>query len=91
MKRRDAGQSLQVSQGLTLRPFVLSDPRSATEATVLDCQLDGSYFIDAATGQPLPSEKTTVRQYSASALVVFVNSKWVVEKSGFQGGACLPE
>ena len=90
-KRRDAGQSLQVSQGLTIRPFVISDPRSSTEATVLDCQLDGSYFIDVATGQPSANQKTAIRQFSASALLVLVDGKWVVDRDGFQGGACLPE
>ena len=57
--QRDKGAVLNTSLGVTLRPFVVADPRSATEVYVNDCQLDGSYWMDSA-GNPLPGERAAV-------------------------------
>ena len=89
-KRRAAGEILNVEHGLTVRPYVLGEPRTDAEATVYDCQLDGSYFV-GADGQPLPGEQTGIRQYGNSARVVKVDGVWVVDETAQSGSACLPE
>ena len=90
-RRRDAGSTLNVTGGVTIRPFVLSDPRTASEATVWDCQRDGSFFFDAATGVPAAGENPGVKQYGTAALVVLLDGVWVVDITEAKSGACLPE
>jgi hypothetical protein len=89
-RHRAAGEILNVEHGVTVRPYVLGDPRSDSEATVYDCQLDGSYFV-GADGMPLPGEQTGIRQYGNSARVVKVDGVWVVDETAQSGSACLPE
>lgn len=89
-KHRAAGEILNVEHGVTVRPYVLGDPGSDAEATVYDCQLDGSYFV-GADGKPLPGEQTGIRQYGNSARVVKVDGIWVVDETAQSGSACLPE
>jgi hypothetical protein len=89
--RRNHGQVLNVAGGVTLRPHVVADARSETEAIVFDCQLDGTYWSNAATGEPLPGETVTVHQLGASARMVLRNGRWIVLTAGPEGAACLPE
>jgi hypothetical protein len=89
-KHRSAGETLNVEHGVTVRPYVIDDSRSDAEATVYDCQLDGSYFV-GADGKPLSSEQTGIRQYGNSARVVKVDGVWVVDETAQSGSACLPE
>ena len=89
-KHRAAGEILNVEHGVTVRPYVLGEPRTDAEATVYDCQLDGSYFV-GADGKPLPGEQTGIRQYGNSARVVKVDGVWVVDETAQSGSACLPE
>lgn len=89
--RRSRGQVLNVAGGVTLRPYVVADPRSETEAIVFDCQLDGTYWSNAATGEPLPGETVTVHQLGASARMVLRDGRWIVLTAGPEGAACLPE
>lgn len=89
-KHRAAGEILIVEHGVTVRPYVLGEPRTDAEATVYDCQLDGSYFV-GADGKPLPGEQTGIRQYGNSARVVKVDGVWVVDETAQSGSACLPE
>jgi hypothetical protein len=89
-RHRASGEILNVEHGVTVRPYVLGDPRSDAEATVYDCQLDGSYFV-GADGKPLPGEQTGIRQYGNSARVVKADGVWVVDETAQSGSACLPE
>ena len=86
--KRDAGAVLNVRLGVQLRPFVVAEPRSATEAYVNDCQLDGSYWADT-TGTPLSGEKAQVRRNGVLFKMAFVGGSWLVAAAGKQGGACI--
>ena len=86
--QRDKGAVLNVSLGVTLRPFVVTAPRTSTEAYVNDCQLDGSYWMDAA-GNPLPGERAVVRRNGVLFKMTLIGGTWVVATGGKQGGACI--
>lgn len=86
--KRDAGAVLNVSLGVTPRPFVVAAPRSATEAYVNDCQLDGSYWADPS-GNPLPGQKAQVKRVGFLTKMTLVDGSWVVAGGGERGGACI--
>jgi hypothetical protein len=86
---RSTGQRLDTSNGLTVRPYVLSEPRTATDATVFDCQLDGSFYVDAS-GSPIPGQLTTPHQYGASVGLTKVGTTWLVA-TDVEASACLSE
>lgn len=86
--KREAGAVLNVSLGVTPRPFVVAAPRTATEVYVNDCQLDGSFWADAA-GNPLPGQKAQVKRIGFLTKMTLVDGSWVVAGGGEQGGACV--
>lgn len=86
--KRDINAVLNVSLGVTPRPFVVASPRSASEVYVNDCQLDGSYWVDAS-GTPLPGQKAQVKRVGLLTKITLVNGSWVVAGGGEQGGACI--
>lgn len=83
--QRDKGAVLNTSLGVTLRPFVVADPRSATEVYVNDCQLDGSYWMDSA-GNPLPGERAAVRRNGVLVKLVLRDGQWLVDAGVRTGG-----
>jgi hypothetical protein len=56
-----AGGHLEVGAGIVLRPEVIDDHRSAATARVLDCVLDGSYFVDRSGALVAGSTRDVVR------------------------------
>ena len=85
--QRGKGAVLNISLGVTLRPFVVADPRTSTEVYVNDCQLDGTYWADAS-GQPLTGEHAAVRRNGVLVKLVLRDGKWLVDGGGQDSRAC---
>lgn len=57
-RRRDLGHVLDVSQGVTFRPYVVGP---VTDTAVLyDCELAGHYWVFAETGELVPPDEVWV-------------------------------
>lgn len=89
-RHRDASEVMNTALGLTLRPYVI-ESKTATQATVFDCQLDGTYWASSPSGAPAPGETAAVKQFGARAALVKVGDRWLVDSSQPNGGACFPE
>jgi hypothetical protein len=83
------GLVMSTTQGLALRPRVLVDPRTDGQALLLDCQVDGTYWIDAATGSPSPGESTSIVSLGGAIRLVNEGAGWLVDAAGEDGRGCL--
>ena len=84
----EAGRHLDLSDGIVLRPVVVADPRSETEAFIFDCQLDGTVFVNADGSLP---EGTTpgVQEFPQIASVIFQDGHWIVDRLTRDDRACV--
>jgi hypothetical protein len=90
-------QTLDVSGGITYRPFVADYEPGDTTALVLDCQLDATVWRNADTGEIIPPPNDSypntgpdvATATSVVATMVLVDGKWLVESGSGQPGACL--
>ena len=84
----EAGRHLDLSDGIVLRPVVVADPRSDTEAFIFDCQLDGTAFVNDDGSLP---EGTTpgVREFPQIASVILQDGKWIVDRLTRDERACV--
>ncbi len=84
----EAGRHLDLSDGIVLRPVVVADPRSDTEAFIFDCQLDGTIFVNEDGSLP---EGTTpgVREFPQIASVILQDGKWIVDRLTRDERACV--
>ncbi|MEP2372697.1 hypothetical protein [Ilumatobacter sp.] len=85
---REAGRHLDLSDGIVLRPVVVADPRSETEAFIFDCQLDGTVFVNEDGSLP---EGTTrgVREFPQIASVILQDGEWIVDRLTRDERACV--
>jgi len=84
----EAGRHLDLSDGIVLRPVVVADPRSDTEAFIFDCQLDGTVFVNEDGSLP---EGTTpgVREFPQIASVILQDGEWIVDRLTRDERACV--
>ena len=82
-----ADQHLDLTDGIVLRPVVVADPRSDTEAFIFDCQFDGTVFVNA-DGTLADGETPGVREFPQIASVVKVDGEWIVERLTRDERAC---
>lgn len=82
------GEALNSSLGVTLEPRLsrLRYPDDFIE--ILDCRLDGSYWTDRASGQPLAGEMAAVRQHAFIAQLKRVDGTWYLSGYEYADGAC---
>ncbi len=82
-----AGQHLDLTDGIVLRPVVIADPRSDTEAFIFDCQLDGTVFVNA-DGSLADGQTRGVKEFPQIASVVRKDGTWIVERLTRDERAC---
>lgn len=73
-----SGVYYDLAEGLVLRPVVIADPRSETEAFIFDCQLDASVRRNA-DGSLVDGEVPGVKRFPQIARMVKVDGRWVVD------------
>ncbi len=88
----DIGQVLNVDQGLTPRPRVAL--LQGRRATITDCQLDGTYLVDGATGEVIPPSATypgrpgQIVEYGGSSQLLKRQGRWLLDSSANLPEAC---
>jgi hypothetical protein len=86
------GEVLNVSQGVTFRPYVVG-PVTDT-ATVMDCELAGHYWVKAATGEPLPPNEIWpagpghIVEVGLRETFVLRDGRWLSASSQIDPAAC---
>jgi hypothetical protein len=85
--RAASGQYRDLGQGLVVRPIVIADPRSATEAFIFDCQLDGTVLRNA-DGSLADGEVEGVKNGPQIARIVKVNGHWITDKISADDRVC---
>jgi hypothetical protein len=81
------GGHLELGAGIVLRPEVVDDHRSGSTARVLDCVLDGSYFVDRSGGLVAGSTRRVAPSGWAMDLVR-TDLGWKGERVGGAVEAC---
>lgn len=91
-ERADRGEVLDVSQGVTFRPYVIG-PVSET-AVVFDCELAGHYWTTADSGEVIPPDRVwmgvpgSIVEVGLRVNVVLRDGRWLVDTSQIDPGAC---
>ena len=76
--RAAAGDFYDLADGLVLRPVVIADPRSVTEAFIFDCVLDGSGWRKS-DGSLAKGEVAGVKRSPQIARIVKVDGRWITD------------
>ena len=90
--RLSRGEVLNVSQGVTFRPYVVG-PVGDT-AVVFDCEIAGHYWTNAANGELVPPDEIWpagpghVVQVGLLANLVWREGRWLVDTSQIHPAAC---
>lgn len=82
------GTHLDLSDGIVLRPVVIADPRSDTEAFIFDCQLDGTVFVADVDGSLADDQVPGVKEFPQIASVVKRDGEWIVDRLTRDERAC---
>jgi hypothetical protein len=86
------GEVLNVSQGVTFRPYVVG-PVTDT-ATVMDCELAGHYWVKVATGELLPPNEIWpagpghIVEVGLRETFVLRDGRWLSASSQIDPAAC---
>ena len=83
----DAGQALDMDQGIVLRPWVIEDARTDTAATVIDCLADGSVMRTPA-GDLAPGSTPGRGFHGYSVSMELLDGRWQVTELGLWEDAC---
>jgi hypothetical protein len=76
--RAEAGQYYDLREGILLRPVVIDDPRSDTEAIIFDCQLDASAWVNS-DGTLADGRAPGVERYPQIARMKKVDGRWLAD------------
>jgi hypothetical protein len=82
-----AGRHLDLGDGIVLRPVVIADPRSDTEAFIFDCQLDGTVFVNS-DGTLADGQIPGVKEFPQIASVIKRDGEWIVDRLTRDERAC---
>lgn len=85
--RSAAREHLDLTDGILLRPIVIADPRSNTEAFIFDCQFDGTVFVNS-DGSLAEGQTPGVKAFPQIASVIKVDGEWIVERLTRDERAC---
>lgn len=91
-ERLARGEVLNVEQGVTFRPYVVG--AVTDEATVLDCELAGHYWVVAATGELVPPTEVwpagpgRIVEVGLRQTLVLRDGVWLVSASAVDPSAC---
>jgi len=86
--RNADGQSLDMADGIVLRPYVLGDLRAPDSVVVYDCMLDGGVWRHQDGSLSNDSTPGVIRNGSA-ALAQLSGAHWIVDRISAQTDACL--
>ncbi|MET0145366.1 MAG: hypothetical protein ABW328_11370, partial [Ilumatobacteraceae bacterium] len=87
-----AGEVLDISQGVTFRPYVVG-PVTDT-ATILDCELAGHYWVKADTGALVPPNEIWpagpghIVEVGLRVDMILRDGRWLVGPSWIDPSAC---
>jgi hypothetical protein len=92
VERTEKNQVLDVSGGITLRPYVVEN-EDPTRAFVWDCQIDATFWKDVDTGTKAPPDAWPNLgppgvQTGVVAVMVLVNGQWLLDDGGLEPQAC---
>jgi len=93
--RIEQNQVLDISQGVTARPYVIEDDDGDPErAIVWDCQIDATFWKDVGTGEKAPPEESYPNmgapgvELGTAALMVKVGGEWFAASGSLEPRAC---
>jgi hypothetical protein len=93
--RTEQNQVLDISQGVTPRPYVIEDDDGDPDrAIVWDCQIDASFWKDADTGEKAPPESSYPNagapgvELGTAGLMVRVDGVWLAATGSLEPRAC---
>lgn len=91
--RTEANQVLDISGGLTLRPYVV-ETSEPNRKLVYDCQIDATFWKDVDTGEKAPPDGGYPNagppgvEWGTGAVVVLVDGRWLVDEWLIDPTAC---
>jgi hypothetical protein len=94
VQRTALNQLLDVSGGLTLRPFVVeADDGDPTRVIVWDCQIDATFWKDKDSGEKAPPDAFPNAgppgvEIGVAAALVNVDGRWLLDQGGLEPRAC---
>lgn len=93
--RSEQNQVLDISQGVTARPYVIEDDDGDPDrAIVWDCQIDATFWKDVGTGEKAPPEESYPNvgapgvELGTAALMVRVGGEWLAASGSLEPRAC---
>lgn len=93
-ERTTRNQVLDISGGLTLRPYVVEDDDGdPNRVFVWDCQIDATFWKDADTGDKAPPDAFPNAgppgvEIGVVAVLVNVGGQWLLDEGGLEPQAC---
>jgi hypothetical protein len=92
VERTQSNQILDVSGGITLRPYVVENDDPA-RAFVWDCQIDATFWKDKDTGEKAPPDAwpnvgAPGVETGVVAVMVLVDGRWLLDDGGLEPQAC---
>lgn len=92
VERTQKNQVLDVSGGVTLRPYVVEND-DPTRAFVWDCQIDATFWKDKDTGDKAPPDAWPNLgppgvETGVVAVMVLVDGRWLLDDGGLEPQAC---
>lgn len=93
-ERTALNQVLDISGGLTLRPYVVEDDDGdPNRVFVWDCQIDATFWKDADTGEKAPPDAFPNAgppgvEIGVVAVLVNVDGQWLLDEGGLEPQAC---
>jgi hypothetical protein len=94
-ERTGLNQVLDISGGLTLRPYVVEDnDGDPNRVFVWDCQIDATFWKDKDTGQKAPPDSSFPNvgspgvELGVVAVMVNVGGRWLLDEGGLESRAC---
>lgn len=93
-ERTTRNQVLDISDGLTLRPYVVEDDDGdPNRVFVWDCQIDATFWKDADTGEKAPPDAFPNAgppgvEIGVVAVLVNVDGQWLLDEGGLEPQAC---
>lgn len=93
-RRTELNQVLDISGGLTSRPYVIEDDDGDPDrAIVWDCQVDATFWKDVDTGEKAPPDAypnvgPPGVEFGWASALVFEDGEWLVAEGGEEPRAC---
>lgn len=92
--RTELNQVLDISSGITLRPYVVEDDDGdPNRAFVWDCQIDATFWKDVETGEKAPPDAFPNAgppgvETGVVAVMVNVDGRWLLDEGALEPQAC---